>query len=234
MRSALILMAVALLPALAHAEPPKPASPSTAPSVADILKANADVIAAIKKRDALVAEFNKQLKLLSLPPVEALGIGRPGPPGPRGPAGPPGPVGPRGEQGPAGPPGSGPAPPVDPVPPVAEKLWLIVLEETADRQSNPAIGRVLGDLTFWNGIQALGHAYQHFDQNNPGTVAQSYVTKLGEINAVRLAAGQEALKLPVLFVMDSKRPVGQNVLRVTPLPGTTTDIRALVKTFTGK
>jgi len=205
--------------------------PAPPPTVADIIKAREAIAKAVAEHDRLLMAFNAELAKLKLPPVDALGIGKPGPRGPKGDKGDPGPQGPKGDK---GDPGTSPQPP-DPTPipqPQADKLWIVVLEETADR--NTAVGRVLGDLAFWQSIKALGHKYQFFDQNNPGTVAQSYVAKFGEINTARIIAKKEPLKMPVVFFVDPTKPIETNVLSCVPLPATTADVRAYIKQLTGR
>lgn len=83
--------------------------------IAELIKADADDVAALNKAIAAQASQLAKLGVKSNPVViEAVGIGRQGPPGPRGPPGPKGDTGPQGPKGDKGEPGAGPPPPMPP------------------------------------------------------------------------------------------------------------------------
>jgi hypothetical protein len=247
MLHSLVLLLVCLQPPDTKEPPLAPAAP---PTVQDILKIRGQIAELVAKEATMRAAYDKENAKLGIPPSPGFSFGRPGKDGKDGHSpvvawGLPGTpdfdrlsidgkftgphlTGPKGDPAPIPP---GPNPP-DPPSPTADKLWLVVLEETADRTA--ITGAVLGDLTFWNSLKPLGHGFSKFDQNDPGTAAQSYVARFADLNKARIAAGQEALKLPVLFIMDVAKPVGSNMVKVIPLPGTTAEIRAQIKSITGK
>lgn len=216
------------------ADEPAPAAP---PTVADILKADAEIVAAIKKRDALVKAFNAELAKLKIPPLEILGIGRPGPPGPRGPAGPQGPQGERGPQGPKGDkgdPAPGPTPPDPPAPQpdapiVAPGFHVLIVYQ--DKVPLPAgqhsviYGKAIRDYLnakcprepggnagwrIWDADLDVSFAPKHFQ------------------DAYKLAKVQSAGRLPWLVVSDGKTGW------VGPVPATLDETMAILKRFGGE
>lgn len=165
----------------------------------------------------VVKAFNEALKRRNLPPVDAVGIGKQGPPGPRGPAGPPGPQGPVGPQGPKGDPGdNGPPTPPNP-PPVTGPLWLIVVDETANRTAGQ--GAILGDLAFWKSFEAAGHKWRIWDKDNPEVTKKRYMD-----------FAVEAGGTPFLLILgaDGKK------LKAVLLPESEAAIRTLVNSISGK
>jgi len=108
-----------------------PAPPVAPPTVADVLKANADATAAIEKAKAVFEAWKKEAAKIdpSLAKLEgSFGRGKPGPPGPPGPAGPAGPQGPKGDKGDKG----DPAPvPLDSFAKAIQDAW--ALESAAEK-----------------------------------------------------------------------------------------------------
>jgi hypothetical protein len=203
------------------------ALPKTDPApAADVLaeyeKARADLLVAAARVEKTEAALNERLKKLGIAPVESFGIGKAGPRGPKGDKGdkgepgPQGPVGPQGPKGDKGEPGTGPAPPPIP-PPVAGPLWLIVIDETANRTA--AQGALLGDLTFWRSFEAAGHKWRILDKDNPEVAARKYSDFMAEAGGT-----------PYLLILG---PDGKK-LKAVKLPGTEAEVRALVTSISGK
>lgn len=108
-----------------------------------------------------------------------------------------------------------PAPPVDPVPDnrdasgIKAGTWLVVIEETADRDPAKPQTRVIQDTSFWTGLRSHGVMFQISDKDDPRV--SRYVAML---------AGDET---PALFVLNSDG----KVLSRGPLPASTSQITAL-------
>lgn len=58
-----------------------------------------------------------------------------------------------------------PNPKPDPKPAEPQEVWVIVVEETAQRTVDTA--KVLNDTKFWNGLVARGHRFRLFDKDAP-------------------------------------------------------------------
>lgn len=72
-----------------------------------------------------------------------------------------------------------PVPPrPDPSPPADRELWLIVVEETADR--TPETAKLLNDFRFWDGLTARGHKARFYDSDSPDAKSRGYITKVTE------------------------------------------------------
>lgn len=96
-------------------------------------------------------------------------------------------------------PGPAPGPgPVPPPAPITGKLWVIVVDETANR--TPGQARILGDLSF---LRSLDCPWRILDKDDPSVVSNKYldlVTKAGGTPALLLideaGACKKAVKLP--------------------------------------
>jgi hypothetical protein len=111
-----------------------------------------------------------------------------------------------------------PPPPAPPVPPPrAEKLWIIVVDDTAHR--SPAAAQVLGDLAFWKSLEPLGHKWHIFDQSEAEARDKGYT-----------AAAAKCGGAPALLLLD---PAGK-LLRAAKLPDSTDAVRSLVQETTGQ
>ncbi len=124
--------------------------------------------------------------------------------------------------------GSGPSPPepptpvdpVDPPVPVAEKLWMVVIDDVNERTPQTAV--VLNDLTYWGGLKKLGHNWAIVplkDQEGKTTPA-----------AEKYEAQTKQYGTPCLVILDANT---KKILSADKLPGSKADVDALVKKFTG-
>lgn len=124
--------------------------------------------------------------------------------------------------------GSGPSPPdpptpvdpVDPVVPVAEKLWMVVIDDLPERTAQQAV--ILGDPTYWNGFKKLGHNWAIVPlKDEKGTVtpaAEKYDKQTKEFGT------------PCLVILDAST---KKILSEGKLPASKAEIDALVKKYTG-
>ncbi len=110
-----------------------------------------------------------------------------------------------------------PNPPPIPVPNVAS-AWLVVIEESSERTA--AIAKVMGNLTYWQGLKTQGHNYRFYDKDSAEAKAKGYVARAGTVG------------LPALLILDPKG--GRQPLSATKLPATTAEIDTLLKGVTGK
>ena len=80
---------------------------------------------------------------------------------------------------PPGPVPPGPTPP-GPTPTPGAKVWLVTVDETANRTE--AIGRLMADYDFWKSLESAGHKWRHFDASDPQVKSRGYdadLTKAG-------------------------------------------------------
>ena len=86
-----------------------------------------------------------------------------------------------------------PKPQPDPAPVVTGTVWLIVVEETADR--TPELAAVLNDLAYWQGLRSKDVQFRFYDKDAHDPAAKSHLpaaTKVG---------------LPALLVVDKSGKV---------------------------
>ena len=109
-----------------------------------------------------------------------------------------------------------PGPKPDPEPVVkADKVWLIVVEETSQR--TPTTSKVLGNSDFWLSVVTRGHSFRHWDVDSAEAKASGY--------------GDHARKvgLPALFIVDKAT---DKTLKVVPLPSSVSGIEQEMKGVT--
>ena len=106
--------------------------------------------------------------------------------------------------------------PLPPINVVTGDKWVITLEETADRAKHLEQSAVIADLKTWNSLKAAGTIKQaiHYDVDDP--------------QAAGLKAKLGAVTPPALFVC-VKQPTGLKVVKVVPVPSSTSDIAGLLK-----
>lgn len=94
-----------------------------------------------------------------------------------------------------------PKPPEPGPMPTVEKVWLVVVHES--EEATTPIGRLLGDLDYWRGLEAKGHKWRFFDKDNPVVTAKGYpkfVADAGGVPCLIIMATDgkviKAIKLP--------------------------------------
>lgn len=118
--------------------------------------------------------------------------------------------------------GVSPKPPPDPDPnpkpdpptpqPKADSLWVIIVEETAERR--PETIKVLNDFTYWNNLRAKGHLVRIYDKDQDEAKTHGYVRRA------------ESVGLPAVLLYDQKSHAH---LKTFKLPSTTTAIDTEIK-----
>lgn len=98
--------------------------------------------------------------------------------------------------------------PPDPMP-KADLLWIIVVEETAER--TPATIKVLTDLNYWNSVKAQGHMVRFYDKDMPEAKNQGYVRRA------------ESVGLPAMIFYDQKSHAHLKTIKL-PLSKETIDL----------
>lgn len=99
-----------------------------------------------------------------------------------------------------------------------EPLWFVVVRESED--DAPSVSRVLKNTPFWQSLEAEGHHWRHYDDDQPEVAAGKYLESLK-------ASG---VSEPGLLVLKQS---GEKV-KAVPLPKTTDEIAALKKEITGR
>lgn len=106
-------------------------------------------------------------------------------------------------------------PNLDPiVPPNVDGAWVVVVEETSER--NPAVARVSAAADFWKSLEERGVKWRFYDIDSP--------------DAVTYREAAKAVGIPALLVVG---PDGK-LLASKPLPATPDGIGETVKEATGK
>lgn len=123
--------------------------------------------------------------------------------------------------------GSGPSPPdpptpvdpVDPPVPVAEKLWMVVIDNVNER--TPQTAAIL-EPTYWNEFKKQGHSWAIVPQKD----------EKGEVTpaAEKYAAQTAKFGTPCLVILDANT---KKILSEAKLPASKGEIDALVKKLTG-
>lgn len=192
--------------------------------IAELVKADADDVAALNKAIAAQAAELAKLGVKSSPAeIAPVGIGRQGPPGPRGPPGPKGDTGPKGDK---GEPGAGPTPPI-PQPVTAKLVYLAIVRDP--RQVTPEQAAVLTNTPFWDGLKTMGHEWDIFANDSPDAVAKGLVKAA---SSVQVAGQPYVASLVILANMGVGHPDHGKLLRVVPLPTTTAGVAEVVKEVT--
>lgn len=120
---------------------------------------------------------------------------------------------------PPGPP-PGPEPPGPKPPnPTAERVWVVVVEETSER--TPAIAAVVTDTAFWQSLSTAGVlGWEILDKDAPDVAKKNYAAVIERAQ----------VKLPALIILnDDGKP-----LSTLPLPPSTELLRKRITTITGK
>jgi hypothetical protein len=143
------------------------------------------------------------------------------PPGPK-----PNPIPPVPDPGPEppppGPPPPDPVPPAPPGPVTPQKLWVVIVEETADAVATR--GAFLSDQTLRKFMEAHGHRWRVVDKDVVGTDGKP------PEDVQRFLADARARKLPMLYLVNAK---GQTVHQ-EPVPATAAELLTLLKKWGGE
>lgn len=120
-------------------------------------------------------------------------------------------------------PGPGPSPGPDPPPvppgPKADKLWLVVIEETGER--TPAVAKVLNDGGYWSGIIMRGHKNRFYDKDSAEAKSRGYVALVASPQN-----GLPPVGVPALILIDQATGKPLKVMR---LPADTAGVDAAMK-----
>ncbi len=104
--------------------------------------------------------------------------------------------------------------------PVAKALWIVTVEETALRTIPTAT--VLGDLTYWKGLEKKGHSFRFYDKD------------IGEGVRYAAKAKEKGIPLPAMLLFDKAGPQTKaEPLAIIALPTTTAGVDAQVALSTG-
>jgi hypothetical protein len=123
-----------------------------------------------------------------------------------------------------------PGPDPVPTPNKAAKLWIVVVEETAERHRlDQGRQRVLADARLWKGLADQGHRFALLDKDLPAADQPGQLDP-AVASYLRHATAQRPLPLVLLFDQAAATPA--QPLRVERLPASPTALQALVKEHT--
>lgn len=110
-----------------------------------------------------------------------------------------------------------PGPTPNPMPPAGTKFFFIIVQDRT-QELTPEVGRVVGDLDYWQSLTAQGHQWKALSASDP-IIAEKNLTKF-----VAKAGGA-----PCLIVTDLTGKVWRSV----PLPKSTESVTQLLKGLGG-